>query len=115
VDATNIHILRESLDLIILKALTWGPRHGYAISEWIESATGDALFVDEGTLYPALHRLARRNLVETEWGMSDNNRRAKYYRLTAAGRARLRQQAPAWHGFVEALARALRTTSERGA
>ena len=53
VDATNIHILRESLDLIILKALTWGPRHGYAISEWIESATGDALFVDEGTLYPS--------------------------------------------------------------
>jgi PadR family transcriptional regulator len=107
----DINILRESLDLVILKALTWGPRHGYAIAEWIESATGDMLFVDEGTLYPALHRLARRKLVETEWGLSDNNRRAKYYRLTSAGRARLKQQGPMWHEFVEGLGRALRAVS----
>ncbi len=107
----EINILRESLDLVILKALTWGPRHGYAVAEWIESATGDVLLVDEGTLYPALHRLARRKLVETEWGISENNRRAKYYRLTAAGRARLKQQGPAWHEFVGALARALRATA----
>ncbi|MGH7619392.1 MAG: PadR family transcriptional regulator [Gemmatimonadaceae bacterium] len=104
----EINILRESLDLVILKALSWGPRHGYAIAEWIEGATGDVLFVDEGTLYPALHRLARRKLVETEWGISENNRRAKYYRITAAGRARLKQKSPAWHEFVDALARALR-------
>jgi len=105
--SVEMNILRESLDLVILKALTWGPRHGYAIAEWIEGATGEVLFVDEGTLYPALHRLARRKLVDTEWGISDNNRRAKYYRLKPAGRARLRQQTPAWHHFVEALARAL--------
>ena len=92
----DINILRESLDLVILKALTWGPRHGYGIAEWIESATGDVLFVDEGTLYPALHRLARRKLVETEWGLSDNNRRAKYYRLTSAGRARLKHGETVW-------------------
>ena len=110
----DINILRESLDLVILKALTGGPLHGYAIAEWIESATGEVLFVDEGTLYPALHRLARRKLVDTEWGISDNNRRAKYYRLTAAGRARLKQQGPAWHEFVDALSRALKSgTPER--
>lgn len=107
----ELHILRESLDLLILKALTWGPKHGYAVAEWIEQATGTVLLVDEGTLYPALHRLARRKLVETEWGVSDNNRRAKYYQLTAAGRARLRSHAPAWHQYAEAIARALRTTS----
>ena len=107
----DINILRESLDLVILKALTWGPRHGYAIAEWIESATDDVLFVDEGTLYPALHRLARRKLVETEWGLSENNRRAKFYRLTSAGRARLKQQGPMWHEFVDALGRALRAAS----
>ena len=71
------------------------------------STLSGCLCVDEGTLYPALHRLARRKLVDTEWGISENNRRAKYYRLKPAGRARLRQQTPAWHHFVEALARAL--------
>lgn len=110
--SVDVNIVRESLDLVILKALTQGPRHGYAIAEWIESATGDVLFVDEGTLYPALHRLARRKLVATEWGISENKRRARYYRLTAAGRARLRSQAPAWHTFVNALARALNTATE---
>src|ERR1043166_7787961 len=73
----ELNLLRESLELLILKALTWGPKHGYAVSEWIEHATGTVLFVDEGTLYPALHRLARKRWVTTEWGVSDNNRRAK--------------------------------------
>jgi PadR family transcriptional regulator, regulatory protein PadR len=108
VSSREFNLLRESLDLVILKALTAGPRHGYAIAEWIETATRDILFVDEGTLYPALHRLARRKLVAAEWGLSENNRRAKYYRLTAAGRARLTQQEPAWHELVGALTRALR-------
>jgi len=109
VSSREFNILRESLDLVILKALTAGPLHGYAIAEWIENATGDVLYVDEGTLYPALHRLARRKLVAAEWGISDNNRRAKYYKLTPAGRARLKQQEPAWHEFVGALSRALTT------
>ena len=110
--SVDVNILRESLDLVILRALTWGPRHGYAIAEWIEGATGALLFVDEGTLYPALHRLARRKLVDTTWGISENNRRAKYYRLTAAGRARLKQQAPAWQEFVGALSKALPSAPE---
>ena len=101
-------LLRSSLDLLILKALSWGPRHGYAVAEWIEQATGDALSVAEGTLYPALHRLERKGWVQSEWGISENNRRAKFYRHTAAGRARFRAEAPAWHRYAEAIAGALR-------
>jgi transcriptional regulator len=104
-------LLRSSLDLLILKALSWGPRHGYAVSEWIEHATGDTLLVEEGTLYPALHRLERRGWVTAEWGTSENNRRAKFYRLTAAGRAQFRAEAPAWHRYADAIAVALRATS----
>ena len=108
---TEIDLLRSSLDLLILKALSWGPRHGYGISEWIESATGSLLLLEEGTLYPALHRLERRGWLTSEWGASDNNRRAKFYRLTAAGRARFRAQAPLWHRHAEAIAAALRRNS----
>jgi transcriptional regulator len=104
-------LLRSSLDLLILKALSWGPRHGYGVAEWIEHATGDALAVEEGTLYPALHRLERKGWVESEWGISENNRRAKFYRHTAAGRAQLHTGAPAWHRYAEAIAAALRATS----
>jgi transcriptional regulator len=108
---TEIELLRSSLDLLILKALGWGPQHGYAVAEWIEAATADALSVEEGTLYPALHRLERKGWVQSEWGMSDNNRRAKFYRLTAAGRAGFRGQAPVWHKYAEAIACALRATT----
>ena len=104
-------LLRSSLDLLVLKALGWGPMHGYGISEWIEGATESLLLLEEGTLYPALHRLERRGWITSEWGVSDNNRRAKFYRLTAAGRARFRAQAPLWHRHAEAIAAALRQTS----
>jgi transcriptional regulator len=104
-------LLRSSLDLLILKALGWGPMHGYAISEWVENATASLLLLEEGTLYPALHRLERRGWITSEWGVSDNNRRAKFYRLTAAGRARFHAQAPLWHRHAEAIAVALKRTS----
>ena len=107
----EIDLLRSSLDLLILKALSWGPRHGYSVAEWIEHATGDALSVEEGTLYPALHRLERKGWVASEWGISDSGRRAKFYRLTAAGRAQFRAHAPTWHRYAEAIAGALRATS----
>src|SRR4051812_40896559 len=107
----EIDLLRSSLDLLILKALGWGPRHGYAVAEWIEQATNDALSVEEGTLYPALHRLERKGWVESEWGISERSRRAKFYRLTAAGRAQFRAEAPAWHRCADAIAAALRATS----
>ncbi len=105
----DLNLLRESLDLLILKALAWGPRHGYAIAEWIEQATHATLLIDEGTLYPALHRLSARAQVTREWGISENGRRARYYTITPAGRARLRVQGGAWHHYVEAIADALRS------
>jgi len=108
---TEIDLLRSSLDLLVLKALSWGPMHGYSISEWVEDATASLLLLEEGTLYPALHRLERRGWIASEWGVSDNNRRAKFYRLTSAGRARFRAQAPLWHRHAEAIAGALRRTS----
>ena len=104
-------LLRSSLDLLVLKALSWGPMHGYGISEWVGGATASLLLLEEGTLYPALHRLERRGWITSEWGVSDNNRRAKFYRLTTAGRARFRAQAPVWHRHAEAIAVALRRTS----
>ena len=108
---TETDLLRSSLDLLVLKALGWGPMHGYGISEWIEGATQSLLLREVGTLYPALHRLERRGWISSEWGVSDNNRRAKFYRLTTAGRARFRAQAPLWHRHAEAIAVALRRTS----
>ena len=113
-DDLDVNLTRGTLDLLILKALSWGPRHGYAVVEWLESATGAALVIGEGTLYPALHRLERAGWVDAEWGLSENNRQAKYYRLTAAGRKRLRNGTSAWHAFVDAASAALRSTAPQG-
>ena len=109
-DDLDVSLMRGTLDLLILKALSWGPRHGYAIAEWIEQVSGAVLLVGEGTLYPALHRLERQGLVEAEWGLSENNRHAKYYHLSRNGRRRLQAGTSSWHDFVEAASRALRAT-----
>lgn len=103
----ELHVLRESIDLLILKALTAEQRHGYGVAEWIERATRSTVVLEEGTLYPALHRLARRKLVRAWWGVSENNRRAKYYELTAAGRQYLETQLSTWHRHSSAIGRAL--------
>lgn len=103
----DLNVLRGSLELLILKALTWGPRHGYAVAEWIESATEDTLLVEEGTLYPALHRLERKGAVRSEWGVSDNNRQAKFYSLTTAGRTRFRRDLSLWQRYAAAIEKAL--------
>ena len=108
---TELGVLRGTLDLLILKALSWGPMHGYAAAEWIAHVTDAAVLVEEGTLYPALHRMERRGWVETEWGLSDNNRRAKYYRLTRSGRAQLREETSAWERYAIAVAKALRAAA----
>jgi len=100
-------LLRGTLDLLILKALSTGAKHGYAVSEWIDAVTDGSLLVEEGTLYPALHRLARRGLVATEWGVSENNRRAKYYALTRAGREHLADRAARWEAYSAAVAKVL--------
>ena len=109
----DVHLTRGTLDLLILKALSWGPLHGYAVAEWLATATGSVMVIGEGTLYPALHRLERAGFVSAEWGLSENNRQAKYYQLTAAGRRRLASGATAWQTFVDAAAGALRATSPK--
>jgi transcriptional regulator len=100
-------ILRGTLDLLILRALTWGPAHGYAVARWIEQATADALAVGEGSLYPALHRLEERGWIEAEWGLSENNRQAKFYALTRKGRAQLSVEADNWRRYAAAIFAAL--------
>lgn len=89
-------VLRGTLDVLILKALARGPQHGYAVAETIQLASDRVLRVEEGALYPALHRLELRGLLRAEWGASDNNRRAKFYALTAAGRRRLLEETSNW-------------------
>src|SRR3954462_7678697 len=104
-DDLDANLLRGTLDLLILKALSWGPRHGYAVVEWIEQATDTAFLIGEGTLYPALHRLEGRGWITAEWGVSDNNRQAKYYRLAPAGPARPAAPDPAGPGCRRAARR----------
>ena len=100
-------LLPGTLDLLILKSASLGKLHGYGVLLRIEQITGGALVVQQGALYPALYRLEHQGLIESEWGTSDNNRRAKYYRLTAAGRARLGEEAASWNRLAQAIALAL--------
>src|SRR5215467_7113824 len=107
-------LLPGTLDLLILKAVSLGPLHGYGVLLRIEQISGDALTIEQGALYPALARLERQRLLEAEWGVSDNNRRAKFYRLTAAGRRRLRDETHGWQRLVRAMTAALDSTLEEG-
>jgi transcriptional regulator len=100
-------LLRGTLDVLILKSLSWGPRHGYAVAEWIRMVTEDALLVEEGPLYTALHRLERQGWLTAEWGYSENNRKAKYYQLSRAGKAQLRAEMTSWQRYVDAVTKAL--------
>lgn len=100
-------LLRGTLDVLILKALTWGPRHGYAVAEWIKAISDADLLVEEGPLYTALHRLEKKGWLVGEWGYSDNNRRAKYYQLSRAGRQQLRAETSAWERYARAVTKAL--------
>jgi transcriptional regulator len=104
---TNLDVLRGTLDLLILRATSWRPIHGYDIARWIEGAAADVLRVEEGTLYPALHRLESRGWIEASWGASENNRRAKFYTLTPAGRAQFRAEQRNWTRFAHAVFTAL--------
>ncbi len=103
-------LLPGTLDLLILKAVSLGKLHGYGVLLRIQQITGGALQIQQGALYPALYRLEQQGLIESEWGTSDNNRRAKFYRLTPAGRARLGDETATWNRMAEAIAMALRTT-----
>jgi PadR family transcriptional regulator PadR len=105
-------LLPGTLDLLILKAVSLGPQHGYGVLLRLEQISGGALVVEQGALYPALYRLERQGLVDTEWGTSDNNRRAKFYRLTAAGRRRLREQTDSWNRLATAMSTVLKAMPE---
>ena len=100
-------LLQGTLDVLILKTLSWEPMHGYAISRWIRQRTDDVLTVEDAALYQALHRLERKGLIESEWGLSENNRRAKYYHLTPAGRRQLKAELAAWRTYAHAVFRVL--------
>jgi PadR family transcriptional regulator, regulatory protein PadR len=107
-------LLPGTLDLLILKAVSLGRLHGYGVLLRIEQISGGALQIQQGALYPALYRLEHRGLIESEWGVSENNRRAKYYRLTAAGRERLGEEVASWNRLVDAIGLALRTAPQEG-
>jgi transcriptional regulator len=102
-------MLRDTLNMLILKALDRGPMHGYGIAEFIEERSEDVLRVEEGALYPALHRLEVRGLLGSKWGLSENNRRAKYYRLTAAGKKQLQSYGARWGMMSAAIGRIMET------
>ena len=104
---TTVDLLQGTLAALILKALSWGPLHGYGIARWIEQVTEDDLIVEEGSLYPALHRLQARGLLTSQWTMSDTNRRVRCYSLTEEGRQQLRAEMSRWERFSVAVTRAL--------
>jgi PadR family transcriptional regulator, regulatory protein PadR len=103
-------LLPGTLDLLILKAVSLGKLHGYGVLLRIQQISGEALQIQQGALYPALYRLEQQGLIESEWGTSDNNRRAKFYRLTPAGRSQLGDEVATWNRLADAIATALRTT-----
>ncbi|MBN9662034.1 MAG: PadR family transcriptional regulator [Acidobacteria bacterium] len=109
-DKAQLELVRGTLDVLILKALVWGRLHGYAITSLIHRQTEEALLVEEGTLYPALWRLEAKGLVEAEWGLSENNRRAKFYQLTAEGRRQLREETKTWEAYSAAVSKMLGAT-----
>jgi transcriptional regulator len=102
-----VELLQGTLDLLILRTLSWGSTHGYGIARWIQQITGDVLRVEEGSLYPALHRLEKRGLIASSWGLSENNRRAKYYELTTTGKRQLRAETATWSTFADAVGKVL--------
>jgi PadR family transcriptional regulator, regulatory protein PadR len=107
----SLELLKGTLDIVILKTLEGGAQHGYGISRHVREVTADDFSIDEGALYPALRRLEKKGYVESEWGVSDTGREAKFYRLTGAGRAELRSSLLTWERYVEAMARVLGTSA----
>ncbi len=102
-------LLQGTLDLLVLRTLAWGPRHGYAVARWIHETSKDVILVEDRALYLALHRLEESGLIESEWGLSENNRRARYYQLTAVGKRQLQAKEASWTRYVEAVFRILQS------
>jgi PadR family transcriptional regulator PadR len=108
VDSDKVQLLQGTLDLLVLQTLVFGPSHGHGIATAIQQTSDDVLLVDHGSLYPALQRLERAGLISSEWGTSDNNRRARFYKLTRTGRSRLAVETSKWETMVRAVARILK-------
>jgi transcriptional regulator len=108
-DSDRVQLLQGTLDLLVLRTLVFGPRHGHGIATSIERTSEDVLLVDHGSLYPALQRLEQACLISSEWGVSENKRRARFYKLTRAGRARLAEETGKWEKMVRAVSRILKT------
>jgi len=109
----STEFLKGTLDLMVLKTLSWAPAHGYGIARWIEQCTDDVLRVEEGSLYPALYKLEEAGLIVSEWGTTEHNRRAKFYRLTATGKKQLRSSQEHWTRFARALTQVLEIAPAR--
>jgi PadR family transcriptional regulator, regulatory protein PadR len=109
--ADDVDVLPGTLEFLVLKALSWGPRHGYAIARWLRDTTAEALSVEEGALYPALHRLERQGLVSGRWGKSEHNHRVKHYTLTDNGRRELQRRAASWTRYVGVVGQVMRANA----
>lgn len=112
--ATDSGLLQGTVELLVLKTLSWGPMHGYGIASWIECTTDDILRVEEGSLYPALYRMTKKGWIKGEWGVSENNRRAKFYHLTLEGRRQFMEQLLGWERLAGAVTRAVTSAEKPG-
>jgi len=110
----SVPLLKGTLDLLIMKALIWGPQHGYGISSWLEQNAGGAFKLDDSPLYQALQRMEGRGLLSAGWGVTENNRKARYYRLTAAGRRKLREETATWLRYTQSVTAILSITRQTG-
>jgi len=106
----DLGLLQGTLDVMILKALSWGPMHGFGVAKWIHLTTDDVLQIEDGALYPALHRMEHRGLIDADWDLSENKRRAKYYRLTTKGREQLRARTSSWDRYSAAVSKVIHAT-----
>ena len=111
----DLGLLQGTLDVMILKALSWGPMHGFGVAKWIRLTTDDVLQIEDGALYPALHRMEHRSLIDSDWDLTENKRRAKYYRLTAKGRQQLRARASSWDRYSTAVSKVIHATVQPSA
>jgi transcriptional regulator len=109
---TNVDLLQGTLDVLVLKGLSWGPRHGHAVARLIHQTTDGAFEVLDGSLYAALHRLEERGWAESEWGLSDKGKRAKFYQLTARGRQQLRTETATWQRYVTSVSKLLSAVAQ---
>ena len=106
----DLGLLQGTLDVMILKALSWGPMHGFGVAKWIHLTTDDVLQIEDGALYPALHRMEHRGLIDADWDLTENKRRAKYYRLTTKGREQLRARTSSWDRYSAAVSKVIHAT-----